>query len=72
MNTILGLDIGTDAVKAVLAQPGKKGVLKVLGTGKFQQHDGSMHAGAIADIPAVVAACEETLVQVEQQHGMDM
>lgn len=69
MNTILGLDIGTDAVKAVLAQPGKKGVLKVLGTGKFQQHDCSMHAGAIADIPAVVAACEEALVQVEQQAG---
>ena len=69
MNTILGLDIGTDAVKAVLAAPTKKGALQVLGAGKFLQHDGSMHAGAIADIPAVVAACEEALVQVEQQAG---
>lgn len=69
MNTILGLDIGTDSVKAILARPNKKGELKVLGTGKFRQRDGNMHAGAIADIPAVVTACEEALVEVERQAG---
>lgn len=69
MNTILGLDIGTDMVKAVLARPNKKGVLEVLGVGRYQQQDGNMHAGAIADIPAVVMACEEALVEVEKQAG---
>ena len=69
MNTILGLDIGTDMVKAVLARPNKKGVLEVLGVGRHQQQDGNMHAGAIADIPAVVSACEEALVEVEKQAG---
>lgn len=69
MNTILGLDIGTDMVKAILARPTKKGDLKVLGAGKFRQAEGNMHAGAIADIPAVVAACEEALVEVEKQAG---
>ena len=69
MSTILGLDIGTEYVKAVLAKPGKKGTLEILGVGKAHQKDGNMHAGAIADIPAVVATCEEALVQVEDESG---
>ena len=67
MSTILGLDIGTEYVKAVLARPAKKGNLEILGIGKSKQQEGSMYAGAVADIPAVVAACEEALVQVEDQ-----
>ena len=54
MSTILALDIGTEFVKAVLAKPGKKGRLEILGVGKAKQSDGNMHAGAVADIPAVV------------------
>ena len=69
MNTILGLDIGTEFVKAVLARPDKNGNLEVLGLGKAKQQDGSMYAGGIADIPAVVSACEEALVQVEDESG---
>lgn len=70
MNTILGLDIGTEYVKAVLARPDKKGNLKILGVGKAKQRDGSMYNGAVADIPAVVSTCEEALVQVEDQAGL--
>ena len=69
MTTILGLDIGTEYVKAVLAQPTKKGDLKILGVGKAKQTEGNMHAGAITDIPAVVATCEEALIDVEEQAG---
>ena len=69
MNTILGLDIGTEYVKAVLARPNKKGDLEILGVGKSKQAEGNMHAGAITDIPAVVATCEEALVKVEEQSG---
>ena len=69
MNTILGLDIGTEFVKAVLAKPTKKGDLEILGVGKAKQADGNMHAGAVADIPAVVATCEDALVEVEEQAG---
>ncbi|MBR3329106.1 rod shape-determining protein [Candidatus Saccharibacteria bacterium] len=69
MSTILGLDIGTEFVKAVLAKPGKKGALEILGVGKAKQDEGSMHAGAVADIPAVVSVCEEALVQAEKQAG---
>ena len=69
MSTILGLDIGTEYAKAVLARTNKKGTIEILGTAKSRQKDGSMYAGAIADIPAVVSACEEALVEVEDQAG---
>ncbi|MBQ3348276.1 pilus assembly protein PilM [Candidatus Saccharibacteria bacterium] len=69
MSTILGLDIGTEFVKAVLARPSKKGDLEILGAAKAKQKDGSMYAGAIADIPAVVSTCEEALVKVEDAAG---
>ena len=69
MNTILGLDIGTEFVKAVIARPNKKGKLEILGIGKAKQTDGSMYDGAVADIPAVVATCEKALKQAEDQSG---
>lgn len=69
MSTILGLDIGTEFVKAVLARPNKKGDLEILGVGKSRQVEGNMNAGAVADIPAVVNVCEDALVQVEEQAG---
>ena len=70
MSTILGLDIGTEFVKAVLAEPTKKGDLKILGVSKAKQAEGNMHAGAIADIPAVVGVCEQALIKVEKQAGV--
>lgn len=69
MSTILALDIGTEFVKAILAKPSKKGNLEILGVGKARQVEGNMHAGAVADIPAVVNVCEEALVQVEEMAG---
>ena len=69
MSTILALDIGTEFVKAVLAKPTKKGNLEILGVGKAKQVEGNMHAGAVADIPAVVNVCEEALMKVEEQAG---
>lgn len=65
MSTILGLDIGTEFVKAILAKPGSRGVLRILAASKVRQQDGSMHAGAISDIPAVISACEEAVAEVE-------
>ena len=70
MNIILGLDIGTEFVKAVMAKTVKRGDLEILGVGKTKQSENSMHAGAIADIPAVIAACEKALYEVEQQSGI--
>lgn len=69
MSTILGLDIGTEYVKVVLARPGKNGQLEVVGASRAKQKEGSMHAGAIADITAVVATCENALIEAEDQAG---
>lgn len=69
MSTILALDIGTEFVKAVLARSTKKGDLEILGIGKAKQQEGNMHAGAVADIPAVVDVCEHALVEAEEQAG---
>lgn len=69
MSTILGLDIGTEFVKAVLAKPARKGNLEILGIGKAKQSEGSMYDGAIADIPAVVATCEDALSKAESIAG---
>ncbi len=69
MSTILGLDIGTEYVKAVLARPNKKGDLEILGFSKAKQREGSMYAGAIADISSVVATCEQALMEVEDIAG---
>ena len=52
-----------------MARPTKKGNLEILGVGRAKQDDGNMHAGAVADIPAVVRVCEEALMQVEEQAG---
>ena len=70
MNTILGLDIGTEYVKAVLAKPNKKGNLEVVGVARAKQREGNMLSGAVADILAVVAVCEEALARVEKQTGL--
>lgn len=69
MNTILALDIGTEFVKAVLAKPDKKGQLEILSLNKAKQQEGNMIAGAIADIPAVVAVCEQAIAKVEEAAG---
>ena len=66
MNTILGLDIGTEFVKAVIARPDKKGKLEILGIGKAKQIEGSMFNGGVADIPAVVATCEKALKEADE------
>ena len=69
--TILALDIGTEFIKAVIArQPKKDDTLRIIGVGKARQNIGNMNAGAIADIPAVVATCEQALATAEQQAGV--
>ena len=67
MSTILGLDIGTEFVKAVLGRPAKKGNIEILAVSKVKQQDGSMYNGAIADIPAVVSTCEKALMKIEEE-----
>lgn len=66
---LLALDIGTEYIKAVIAEQ-KKENLEIIGVGKAHQSAGNMYAGAIADIPAVIATCEEALDKAEKMAGV--
>ena len=65
MNTILGLDIGTEYVKTVLARVSKTNALEILSVATKPQRPGAMCAGAITDIASVVATSEEAIMAIE-------
>lgn len=66
---IVGLDIGTEFVKALVAEvDGDE--LTVIGVGRARQDLSDMHGGAIADISGVVRNCEEALAAAEEMAGV--
>lgn len=67
---MVGLDIGTEFVKALVARIDEDNQIEILGVGRAHQSLTDMQAGAIADIAAVVANCDSALNQAEQQAGV--
>ena len=66
---IVGLDIGTEFVKVLIAKvDGEQ--LEIVGVGRARQDVSDMHSGAIADIAGVVHNCEEALAEAEDQAGL--
>lgn len=66
---IASIDIGTEYVKALIAEV-KDDVLEIIGVGRKHQEMSDMHSGAIADIAGVVANCEAALAEAEDQAGV--
>lgn len=66
---IVGLDIGTEFVKALIAKLNED-TLEIIGVGRARQSVDDMHSGAIADIGAVVRNCETALAKAEEQAGV--
>lgn len=66
---IVGLDIGTEFVKALIARVEGEN-LEIIGVGRARQDISDMHSGAIADIGGVVRNCETALAQAEEQAGV--
>lgn len=66
---IVGLDIGTEFVKALIAKVNDD-TLEIVGVGRARQEISDMHSGAIADISGVVRNCEEALAEAEDQAGL--
>ena len=65
-NHIVALDIGTEFVKALVAEiDGDE--IRVIGVGRTRQSVVDMHSGAIADIASVVQNCENALIEAEDQ-----
>jgi cell division protein FtsA len=68
---IVGLDIGTEFVKALIGKVTPDG-LEIVGVGRTHQELTDMQAGAIADITGVVRNCNEALNQAEQASGVSV
>jgi cell division protein FtsA len=66
---VVGLDIGTEFVKALIAKQTSDS-LEIVGIGRARQDLSDMHSGAIADISGVVKNCEEALSEAEDQAGL--
>ncbi len=66
---VVGLDIGTEFVKALIAKVDGNQA-EIIGVGRAHQALGDMQAGAIADISAVVANCDSALAAAEEQAGL--
>lgn len=69
-NILLALDIGTEFVKAVIAEKTSDDNLNIIGVGKEHQSMGNMYTGAVADIQAVVSTCEKALSRAEEMAGV--
>lgn len=65
---IVGLDIGTEFVKALIGKVTDRGI-EIVGVGRQHQGLNDMQAGAIADIGRVVQNCDAALAQAEEQAG---
>ncbi len=67
-NSILALDIGTEFVKALIAEVDGEQI-NIVGVGRKRQNPNDMHAGAISDISSVVKNCEKALSDAEKEAG---
>ena len=68
-NYLVALDIGTEFVKALVGRVVGNEV-EIIGVGRSHQELADMQAGAIADIAAVVANCDQALATAEAQAGI--
>lgn len=68
-NFIVSLDIGTEFVKALVAEIDGENI-NVIGVGRARQSLSDMHSGAIADISSVIHNCETALIEAEDQAGI--
>ncbi|MCA9344736.1 ethanolamine ammonia-lyase reactivating factor EutA [Candidatus Saccharibacteria bacterium] len=66
---LVGLDIGTEFVKALIGKVTEDGI-QIVGVGRAHQELNDMQAGAISDISAVVNNCDSALSQAEAQAGV--
>lgn len=66
---LVGLDIGTEYVKALIGKV-EGNQIDIIGVGRAHQGLSDMQAGAVADIGAVVENCDAALNEAEKQAGV--
>ena len=66
---IVGLDIGTEFIKALIGRVNGDEI-EIIGVGRAHQELSDMQSGAVSDIASVVQNCDEALSQAEQAAGV--
>lgn len=70
---VVGLDIGTEFVKALIAKVSHdNSSAEIIGVGRAHQGLTDIQAGAISDIASVVENCDQALNAAEQQAGISV
>lgn len=70
---VVGLDIGTEFVKALIAKVSQdNSSAEIIGVGRTHQGLTDIKAGAISDIASVVENCDQALNAAEQQAGISV
>lgn len=68
---LVGLDIGTEYVKALIGKINGDDI-EVIGVGREHQGLSDMQAGAVADITGVVKNCDAALTMAEKEAGVSV
>ena len=66
---MLGLDVGTEFVKALVFKINEKGKVEIWGVGRCRQKLGDMQGGAVTDIAGVVWNCKKAISDAEKMAG---
>ena len=69
-NLVTALDIGSSKISALIAEPGKDGALRILGTG--QRESRGVRRGFVADAELTEAAIREAVEQAERIAGINV
>jgi cell division protein FtsA len=70
---LVGLDIGTEYVKALIGRVSEdNSEVDIIGVGREHQSLSDMQAGAVADIGSVVRNCDQALAKAEAQAGVSV
>jgi cell division protein FtsA len=68
---VVGLDIGTTKIAAIVGRKNEHGKLEILGVGKASS-DGGVIRGMVANIDKTVRAINKALAAAEEQSGVDI
>lgn len=68
---VVGLDIGTTKIAAIVGRKNEHGKLEVLGVGKASS-DGGVIRGMVANIDKTVRAINKALAEAEEQSGVNI
>jgi len=69
-NAVVGLDVGTTKICAVVAEPGNDGAIRILGTGSAPSK--GLQKGVVVDIDSTVDSIDKAIEEAENSSGVEI